>query len=144
MVVHGEAKFTFPGGEIKQEVTSITLVNNTTLTANFSVPSNKKWVLLGYKVTNPDDVDRGVTIEVWKEAAATNRLSRIDTATVVASGFLQFPYQGATSSRRQSGIVPAFLLVAGNTIRFVWGAGGASAGGVDADGVVLEYLEIGS
>lgn len=136
-------RWVFHGGELVQDVTSVTLANNTAKTVDTVVPSGKRWLLLSIKVTNPDNVDRVVVINKWKEAAATNKIKTYLSTTVTAGGAVE-RHTGFTpsSTSNQVGIQYPEILDEGNLIRASWAAGGASAGATDADGLVIEYLEI--
>lgn len=134
--------WTFPGGKLKQPVTSLTLVNNTEKVEDIAVPTGKIWVLLSVKARNPDDVTRDISVRTYKEAAKTNQISILTTQTVVPASVVQWPNTDPSSLYRQIPSVPAELLAAGNVLEITWAAGGASAGGTDADGLVIAYLEI--
>lgn len=136
--------WTFPGGKLKQEVTEVILVNNVTKTIDVLVPAGKIWILLGVKLLNPDDVDRTVNIYKYKEAAKTNLIATLFTAAITAVTELgHWPFVGAAGNTMRSFPTnPAEMLASGNVLSIVWTTGGASAGGTDADGLVVEYLEI--
>jgi len=133
--------WTFLGGKLVQEVTSITLVNNTEKLETASPGTGKRWLLLGVRMLNPDDVNRVLVIDKYKEAAKTNLVKRLVVATLGPAGAMQWPYGVPTETEKRSGTPPE-ILEAGNTLEFKWSAGGASTGGTDADGLVVEYLEI--
>lgn len=130
----------FDAGEPKQPVTSVTLVNNTAKTVDTTVPAGKKWKFNSIKITNPDDVARTVDFLFYKEAAATNLILTLDATSVGAAGTLQFPRYAASASLHTFPVV--HTLIAGNIIRVTWRAGGVSAGGTDADGLVTTYREV--
>lgn len=132
--------FTRPAGEHKQEVTSITLVNNTAKTELVTVPAGKQWILLAVKMSNIDDVNRVLSLNVWKESAKTNFLRTLQKASVAQNASMLWPTGESTTD--ETNIFCLVLLAAGNTLECVYAAGGASAGGVDADGLVVEYLEL--
>jgi len=132
--------WTFQGGRLVQPVTSVTLANNTALVVDKTVPAGKRWILLGAKMTNPDSVQRNCFMIIYKEAAKTNLLRWLTTATVAATSWMQYPNSNTGTSYLNHPTL--IVLDAGNTITFDWNAGGASAGGVDADGLILEYLEM--
>jgi len=138
-------KWTFPGGKLKQEVTSVVLVNNTAKTIDTVVPTGKRWLLLGVKLTNIDDVTRDVSVTLYKEAGKTNVLATLMFVSALAANgaaILMWPnnYVSTTSKIEKSS--DPILLVAGNTINVYWATGGASTGATDADGLVIEYLEV--
>lgn len=136
--------FSFPGGELKQEVTSVTLVNNTVKTVDVPVPAGKKWVLKSIKTSNPDDVARGITWYKYKEAGKTNLIyTMFVQAALGAAGVRVINSTMVRTTNNDYGYIPdEDVWVAGNTLSIVWAAGGASAGGTDADGLIIEYLEI--
>jgi len=138
-----EFVWTFPGGKLVQEVTSLTLVNNTAKTVDKTVPSGKRWILLAFRFSNPDDVARTLTCNKYKEAGKTNYIKRLTSnAAVGAASWIQFPNVTPSVTAQSQPTRPFEVLEAGNTLSFVWATGGASAGGTDADGLVLEYLEM--
>jgi len=129
-------------GKIVQSVTSITLVNNTAKTVNVTVPSGKRWLLLSLKMGQPDNVQRTLTVDKYKEAAKTNFMGPLVTVGL-GVGILQlWPTNDAVHTIRNIACNPAEIMHDGNTLAITWAAGGASAGGTDADGLVYEYLEI--
>lgn len=137
--------WTFPGGKLKQEVTSVVLVNNTLKVIDTTVPAGKQWKLIGVKALNIDDVDRTVTINVYKEAGKTNLLRELNKGALGANAgeHLHWPSEGVSTGEADHTSQWADIpLVPGNTINVQWAAGGASTGATDADGLVIEYLEI--
>ena len=133
-----------PMERLKQEVTSVTLVNNTQKTVDVTVPQGERWLLLWWNVTNPDDVVRNMTVSLYKELAKTNVLAKLlYKANVAAASVERFgmPHYKPTVAAENLTDYP-ILLAAGNTISFVWSAGGASAGGTDADGLIYCYLKV--
>ena len=133
--------WTFPAGQIHQEVTSVTLVNNTAKTIDTTVPSGKLWMLTNIRATNPDDVARFIGFVIYKEAGKTNLVDYVDRQTHSAGTFQQAPDRIFTG-RAYSGLQFPRPLEAGNTISVTWETGGVSAGGTDADGLVIEYQEV--
>lgn len=133
----------FPGGRHLQAVTSVTLVNNTAKTIDTTVPDGKRWLLLNVRMNNPDDVARTERIWIYKEAAKTNFLRELLDSSINASAGGSFPSNEMSDVvDMQARGLPPIILSAGNTIQAYWGAGGASSGGTDADGLVVEYLEL--
>jgi len=134
-----------PLARLRQIVTSVTLVNNTAKTIDTTVPTGKKWRLLNIKATNPDDADRNIQAKIWKEAAKTNYLAFLGLAGVSASLAETFHvpnhFMDATNMKYLNR--KDFFLDEGNTIEVVWATGGASTGATDADGLIIEVLEIG-
>lgn len=135
--------FMFPGGRLEQAVTSIALVNNTVKTVDTTVPTSKRWKLLSVKATNPDNVARVFGCKIYKEAALTNKIRTILSKSMAAAEELYWPNGSSfgVDSDHFEGWCD-IVLDAGNTINCVWATGGASAGGTDADGLVIEYLEM--
>jgi len=131
----------FPAGQIHKEVTSLTLVNATAKTLDTTVPAGKVWKLESIKAINCDDVDRSITIRIFKEAGKTNELKLLYALTTVTLQRVQWPNNDDLAAL-DSNIAHEILLEAGNTINVVWGSGGASTGATDADGLVVEYQEV--
>lgn len=128
-------------GKLVQPITSVTLVNNTEKIIDKTVPSHKRWLLLSVKMVNCDNVARTLSIQKWKEAAITNHIKTLTTAATAAAARLQYP-NSSNNLWDYSPLPQLEILSAGNTLRFIWGAGGVSAGATDADGLVIEYLEV--
>lgn len=132
---------TFESGSIEADPVSITLVNNTQKTQDFSVATDCIYELIAIKATNPDDVARVVTIELFKEVAKTNHIATLGSGSVNAGSRLSWP--GNSVSAAQNWLQPRPCLLGPNwTIRVTWAAGGASAGGTDADGLVVWYRKL--
>lgn len=134
--------WTFQGGKKVVNVTSVTVVNNTLKSVLKTVPVGKRWMLLSIKVVNPDDVNRSITVRHWLEVAATNLIKILVYNAAIGTGAaLQYPIniEGTYIYK----FIPSLeILDAGETLGAVWGAGGASAGGTTADGLVIEYMEM--
>jgi len=133
---------TFPSGEVRADVTSLTLVNNTAKTQDVTVADDTLWVLQSIKASNPDDVARTVQIRLYKEAAKTNLIALLASVSVSATSQLQFPSYTGASGTLSGQIGFPLTLFPGNTISITWSAGGASAGGTDADGQVIFYRRL--
>lgn len=134
-----------PVGRLVQDVIAVTLVNNTLFVHDYTVASGKRIKLMGLRVTNPDDVARDVQVRLYKEAGKTNYLRRLFVMSVPAApgGAIQWPYlEAGDETTLDSRKLMEYILDEGNTIEFQWAAGGASAGGTDADGLVLIFMEI--
>jgi len=131
---------------LKQEVTSVTLVNNVTKTIDTVVPQGERWFLLNVKATNPDDVVRDLTIALYKEAAKTNKLRLLLLqAALAANAAKEAEWPSKLVSTNDSSCLGSYapiVLDAGNTISVIWTTGGASTGATDADGLVVEYLKV--
>jgi hypothetical protein len=128
-------------GTVENRVTSLTLVNNTAKEVLFTVPAGERWMLISAKYTNPDDVNRAVTLELHKEAAKTNYIKKYQSGTVNAGAIQQYPSGALANTTQNQSAIPYELLGAGNTLRLYFAAGGASAGGTDADGIVITVLK---
>lgn len=134
---------TFPAGAKKIAVTSITLVNATSKTQDVTVPSGKRWILLGIEITNPDSVNRAVTINHYKEAAKTNFVEFMGYLAALGSlGRYHIPNTITGTSDVTHGRRLPKPMDPGETIEIIWSSGGASAGGTNAAGLVVEYLEL--
>lgn len=131
----------FQGGKLNQQVTSVTLVNNTAKTIDTTVPAGKRWLLLGIKMNNSDSVARDVSMRIYKQAAKTNLVHELGIFSAVAAGATRVWPNVVTGVHFSQAWFP-IILEAGNTIQTQWATGGASAGGTDADGLVVEELEI--
>lgn len=133
----------FLGGDHQQSVTSVTLANNTAKTIDTIVPTGERWFLINVKVTNPDDVNRVFTCHIYKEAAKTNDVKNLlyVAALTASGGTSNWPNTNGNFGGTVEMWAPV-VLSAGNTLSATWAAGGASAGGTDADGLVVEYLRI--
>lgn len=135
--------WTFQGGIPKQEVTSITLVNNVAFTEDVTVPAGKQWLLTNIKIINPDDVTRNISITIYKEAAKTNVLFLLLSAVAfTATSLRNLPSAIPAALSPSHNLIPPIELVAGNVINILWAAGGASTGATDADALVICYKEI--
>jgi len=125
----------FAGGKHITDIDSITLANNTTLNHDIVVPAGKRWQILTIKGVNCDDVARAISMTSYNEAAATSSINLIAyNAAVGATGELMWP--------NDTYFPYDLILSAGQMIRVTFVAGGASAGGTDADGVVVSILEV--
>jgi hypothetical protein len=125
-------------GTVVNLITSVTLVNNTEKIIDISVPTGERWQILSLRFLNPDDVQRACSFKVFKEAAKTNFVVWLLAPALTAGAAGQWPSN--TSSTTTMTIPPA-ILAEGNIIEAKWAAGGASAGGTDADGLVVNYIK---
>ena len=141
-MVRSPLTYTFQGGRLYQEVVSITLANNTVFILNHNIPAGKRRVLLSYKLTNPDDVARTVRVKKFKDTARTIKIKELAAyAGLGAAGEAQWPHGVPSAGEQKEGARPVELFEFPNVLQFTWEAGGASAGGTDADGLVIEWLE---
>lgn len=147
-------------GKLKQEVTSITLANNTEKKQKHTCPTGKRQLILNVKMTNPDNVTREFAVEKWVEAAETSLIKYMVVRDILAGEVLNWPgypfwdLAGTDTTAawtatmehgdNQAQALPVFpeILEEGNTLSCRYKAGGASAGGTDADGLVIELLEV--
>lgn len=132
---------TFPSGSIKTKVQSVTLVNNTAKTQDISVPTDTEWCIESIKMANGDNVDRNGTILLYQTSSKTNLIAYILFATITAGAQIMIPNNddlgSAMANNKQQ-----WILGAGETLSFIWAAGGASAGATDADAIVIKYREL--
>ena len=133
--------YIFQGGRKVDSVTSVTLVNNVTKTIDTTVPTGKRWFLIQVKTSNVDNVARVLTVRVYKEAGKTNILRILGSKSSLQNERMQYP-SSITGDAKVTWFPAVVILDEGNTITAEYTAGGASAGGTDADGLVIEYLEM--
>lgn len=135
-------QYTFPAGEIVQDVTEVVLVNNTAKIVDYTVPVGSKMLLISVKAVNMDNVTRNILVDVYKEVAKTNLMLRLAVGDIATTKFIQYPntYRPSEVDRVHAPMV--LVLTEGNTISVTWAAGGASAGATDADGLVITGLEV--
>jgi hypothetical protein len=131
---------TFPAGKLVTDIDSITLVNNTLLNHDIVVPAGERWWLLNAKIVNPDDVVRAVYLRTYLEAARTNRIQELVTGNVTAGTHIMWPNNvaGATQNNNPTLV----LLEGGHVLNVYYAAGGASTGGTDGAGVIIQYLKL--
>ena len=141
-LVRSVIAWTFPAGKLWQDVTSVTLVNNTAKTVDIVSKNHKRILILNIKATNPDNVARDITLTKYKETAKTNIIKTLYTVSRNAGATLNWPNSIAAEIGTDPRMASPCILEYTNKIAVVWGAGGVSAGGVDADGLVVEYLEL--
>jgi len=128
----------FPGGELKTILTAITLVNNTAKNTLETVPAGERWLLLGTRLVNCDDVNRDVAIYV-KDVDDNLVHKLIGHAALVPTAYVQWPNRIPNVYDQHQAWWPV-LLDPGDYIDFRHEAGGASAGGTDADGGITRVL----
>lgn len=131
----------FQGGELVQSVTSVVFVNNTTKTVDFTVPAGKRWLLQTIKGRNADDVTRSTNISKYVEAAKTNLIKQYYNANLTTLQTMVWPNNDDLGFERTNAYHQD-IWIAANTLSIAFLAGGASTGATDADGIVLEYLEV--
>ena len=126
--------FTYPAGLKFKTTVPVTLVNNTQKVEEVAPAAGKRWLLLNIKLTNSDDVAREIEIITLD---TVDVLSLLWTDAAVGAGAVKnwpdidYPWH------------PVILDgTVGDKLRITWAAGGASAGGTDADGLVVQALEI--
>lgn len=132
-------------------IVSVTVVNNTTYTRDITVPAGQRWRLLWSTLRNPDDVTRNAQINLFLEAAKTNHIAFLAYYNALDAASIQALHVPANKfSTEASDIVYRFLgltaypieLEAGWTLEYQLEAGGASAGGTDADGIIYVYKRV--
>jgi len=131
-------------GRIVDNLTSVVLVNNTAKTIDITVPANRRWVLYFIKAVNNDDVNRNITVSLYKEAAKTNLLANLGyKAAVLANGGSITIPSHVPAAIESLNINAAFPLPLdhGHTISVTWATGGASTGSTDADGLAVYVKE---
>lgn len=99
------------------------LVNNTTASHEVSVPEGWVYKIQLVSIYNADDVARACYFQIWKTSGRV-LISQLARDNALASGaYLTFPNSGT----------PCTNLIVDDSFffRFIWVAGGASAGGVD-------------
>lgn len=137
-----DMKFVGPGGEPVDNLTSVVLLNNTAKTIDITVPAGKKWMFDFITLGNPDDVLRNVNVLLFKEAAKTNTYGFMRSGNIAAGVNVNIgifiPSTGETRLTLHSSM--RVVYPAGVTWNFIWSAGGASAGGTQADGLIV-YVE---
>jgi len=124
-------------GEIDDNYTEGTLVNNTALTITITVPNDEVWIYYGGYVRNGDDVMRAVQVELLNQSnirimwlfPATN-LDALDSVNV--------------SGNLSSNFIPQLplLLKPGWKIKFFFASGGASSGGTATVCVFVEKFKV--
>lgn len=131
----------FQGGYKKNNVTSVTLVNNTTKTLDLSPGAGKRWQLLRFICYNPDDVARNVSVN-QRDASDT-----VIDSVIASSAFNPGTFQCAPAAAHNlvtetAGHFDGGIIEDDEYMRVTWAAGGASSGGTDADGLVMQVMEI--
>jgi len=134
--------YVFQGGRHVISVTSVTLVDNTAKEILITVPSGKRWMLLSVRMVNDDDVARTATCFKYKEVAKTNVSSRLISQSLNQFQYAQWPNAIADIDVRGQPTQPTEIMSEGHTLSCQWSDPGASTGSVDADGLVIEYLEM--
>lgn len=132
---------TFPNGTVLCQKVSTTLVNNTAKTENITVPDDTLWYVQTFRMKNIDDVARTCIIRIFETATKTYELFVVHYNSINAGSGLMIPNNddlGAGMGNNLQGI----LLKAGNTIEFVWAAGGASTGATNANAATITYRQL--
>ena len=134
--------YVHPAGQIVNEITSLTLVNATVKTLDHVVPAGQRHVILSVKAVNCDDVARVINMFVYNEAAATNLITTLSSASSNAGVASLYPTNASAAAVHNRPPMPATILKAGTILRVLWASGGASTGATDADGLVISYLRV--
>jgi len=114
-------------GKLYQERTSVTLVNDTTKTVDLTVPSGKRWVIHALRMENGDDVTRVLDVHIIDGSG--NVLHKMANESVGAGIGREMINHHPTAVAGASPWRGDILVKAGNKLRLVWNAGGASSGG---------------
>lgn len=130
--------FTFPGGQLISNQADITLVNNTLLTTDITVPANMRWKLWCGESLNADNVGRRLEINIVEGAEIIHIVFDAD----IPAGNRQ-TYPNTTVAARMSAGLP-IPMSAGQILRFVYSAGGASAGGTGKISAIVTQLRVGA
>jgi hypothetical protein len=133
---------TYPSGSIKATPTSVTLVNNTAKTVLITVPSDTVWVIQSIRVTNPDNVTRDTYLRLWKEVGMTTKIANLYYAALNTVTDFMYPNPNAVGNTYMEQPAENLVLGPGMTLEIYYAAGGASAGGTDAYGIVVFYREL--
>ena len=133
-----------PLGRIRRNQTTVTLVNNTQLQEVIGTTAGERWVLEFIKLTNPDDVNRRVTIILYGDVALTVELLTLFDETVNAGAEAVWPRKNHADDQDVMWNIDygAIILDRVNALRITWYAGGASAGGADVDGLIVSAVEV--
>lgn len=138
-------KLIFQGGRTLITAQIVTLVNNTQLIVDVTIPVNRRYLLKSVKIVNPDDVVRTVNIDKYETAGAVRLIKAVNSfAAVPQNNVRQVPCFVAAGSELYDPSLEhgTELLTAGHTLRITWFAGGASAGGAIDNGLVINWLVI--
>lgn len=109
-----------PGGVPLYQCTAVTLVNNTVLTEDVVVPEKLIWRIQSVGMHNGDNVARNCTCQVML-SDGVGLLSYLLGSSVTAGSWLFSPY---SSYPLRDFLMDSFMI-----LRFIFSAGGASAGG---------------
>lgn len=137
-------EYIYPGGILKTIITSVTLVNNVAFQILQTVPAGRRRILLGVRMVNCDSVARVLRMDLYNEAALTNLIKALEYVSIATTAALQWPdFRSNNTAPDMSPMDHLVILDPGHTLALTWAAGGASAGGgPDADGCVVQYLEV--
>lgn len=128
-------------GDLKHNLTAVTLVNNTTKLQDMTVPTGRRWKVFFGGIYNGDDVARNLKVAVRESGGVAEIIPLLATVSTGASTNRYFPKAFGASDQVAlgAGAYP-FWLEAGDVIRFTFTAGGASAGGTGY--VWLSVIEV--
>lgn len=131
-----------PGGELVTVLTSVTLVNNTAKNTDETVPAGERWLLLGARLANPDDVVRNVAIYIYDvDDNLVHKLLSHSNLGASSAAYVQWPNLVPNVYDQHQSWWPV-VLDPGDYIRYRHEAGGASAGGgPDADAGIARVLK---
>ncbi len=128
------------GAKKQNNVTNVVLVNNTAKTIDLSPGAGIRWLVLNARQVNGDNVNRNVNMT---HIIGSFTLKQMIQNNSLATGEPQhYPSLAHASGQETAGVWNPIIVEGAEFIRSVWAAGGASAGFDDADGLVLEVLEM--
>jgi len=125
-------------GEIDDNYTTGTLIDNTALTITITVPSGEIWLLYHGNVVNGDDVTRAIT--VWIENESNKKILYLtDTTNIAATGNMNYPNGNGGLHSPLNMPIP---LKAGWKIKILYAAGGTSSGGTAEVTAIVEKFKV--
>ena len=125
-------------GEIDDNYTEGTLVNNTALTITITVPSGEIWLLYGGRVKNGDDVARTISVKI-KNSSDKIILNMAYQANLGAGSSIVYPNTTANLLNYNNGLV---ILKSGWKIEISYAAGGTSSGGTAEVSAIVEKFKV--
>ena len=128
----------FEGGERSDNYGPSTLVNNTQLIRDITIPAGERWVVYSASITNGDNVSRAISVFIWN--SSTQLIDWMALGQALAAGAeMVFPNMVATAGMAQ---VHPIILEAGDVIKIRFAAGGASAGGTAKSAVISRLVKV--
>jgi len=123
------------------DITSLTLVNNTAKTIDITCGANNRWILKSILQKNCDDIQRNCYV-THKTAAGITIVFLIQGNALVALAEQNWPSLALVDLTEVGNPGFDYILEATEFIRLAWDAGGASTGATDADGVIVQVMEM--